>query len=83
MKISLSISLATWVSFVILQSCLKPRKTKFLFNFCVFVHATGLFLYPLETSENQGFSDVFRVIGRDQWYEMGSLKRPEEIWKKF
>ena len=23
-------------------------------------HATGLFLYPLKTSENQRFSDVFR-----------------------
>ena len=23
-------------------------------------HATGLFLYPLETSENQRFSGVFR-----------------------
>ena len=29
----------------------------FLFNP---FHATGLFLYPLKTSENQRFSDVFR-----------------------
>ena len=27
-------------------------------------HATGLFLYPLETSENQGFSDDFRGYGK-------------------
>ena len=36
-------------------------------------HATGLFLYPLKTSENVWFRRVcFRGgIERDQWYEMG------------
>ena len=32
--------------------------------------ATALFLYPLET-ENQGFSNVFRGIEREQLHEMG------------
>ena len=33
----------------------------FLNNFTVnLFHATGFFLYPLKTSENQRFSDVFR-----------------------
>ena len=35
-------------------------------------HATGLFLYPLETSKKLWFSDVFRGIERHQWHEMGS-----------
>ena len=35
-------------------------------------HATGLFRYPLKTSENLWFSDVFTGgIERDQWYEVG------------
>ena len=34
-------------------------------------HVTGLFWYPLKTSENQRFSDVLRGIKRDQWHEMG------------
>ena len=29
-------------------------------------HATGLFLYPMKTLENQRFSDVFRGIEGDQ-----------------
>ena len=41
--------------------------------------ATGFFLYPLKTSENFWFSDVFFLGGgregggieRDQWHEMG------------
>ena len=35
--------------------------------------ATGLLLYPLKTSENLWFSDVFREGGieRDQWHEAG------------
>ena len=33
-------------------------------------HATGHFLYPLKTSEDQRFSGVFRSIKRDQWHEM-------------
>ena len=33
--------------------------------------ATGLFLYPLETSENLWFIDVSRGIERDLWHEMG------------
>ena len=32
-------------------------------------HATGLFLYPLKTSENQRFPDVFR--GYREWHETG------------
>ena len=31
-------------------------------------HAVGLFLDPLETLENQGFFDVFKVIEVDQWH---------------
>ena len=34
-------------------------------------HATGLFRYPLKTSENLWFSDIFRSVERDQWHEMG------------
>ena len=34
-------------------------------------HATGLFRYPLKTSENLWFSDIFRGVERDQWHEMG------------
>ena len=34
-------------------------------------HATGLFLYPLKTSENQSFSDFLGGIERGMWYEMG------------
>ena len=34
-------------------------------------YATGLFPYPLKTSENLWFSDVFRGIGRDQWHKIG------------
>ena len=34
-------------------------------------YATDLFWYPLKTSENQRFPDVFRGIKRDQWHEMG------------
>ena len=40
-------------------------------------HATGLFRYPLKTSENLWFSDAFRGWGeggeggeRDQWHKM-------------
>ena len=36
-------------------------------------HATTLFLYPLKTSENQRFSDVFRGIERDKWHETGQI----------
>ena len=36
------------------------------------LHATGLFLYPLKTSENLWFSDVIQGgIERDQWHKMG------------
>ena len=35
-------------------------------------HASGLFLYPLKTSEDQRYSKVFRVIEKDQWHEIGS-----------
>ena len=34
-------------------------------------HATGLFLYPLKTPENQRLSDVFRHIEGKKWNEMG------------
>ena len=34
------------------------------------LHATGVFLYPMETSENLLFYDVLRrVIVRDQWHK--------------
>ena len=33
-------------------------------------HFTGLFSYPLKTSENQRFSDVFKGYKRDQWHEV-------------
>ena len=33
-------------------------------------HATGPFLYPLKTSENQSFSNVLGGIEREQWHEM-------------
>ena len=33
-------------------------------------HATGLFLYHLKTSENLGFSDVFREYRKSQWHQM-------------
>ena len=48
-----------------LFSCLNP------------FHATGLFRYPQQTSENQRYSDVrgflmfLGGIERDQWHEMG------------
>ena len=34
------------------------------------IRATGLFLYPLKTSENPLFSDVFRAYGKGlkAWY---------------
>ena len=38
-------------------------------SFINLFHATGLFLYPLKTSENKRFSDVSGVIERDQWHE--------------
>ena len=34
-------------------------------------HATDLFRYPLETSENQNFLMFSGGIERDQWHEMG------------
>ena len=34
-------------------------------------HATGTFLYPLKTSENRGFCDVFRWYRKIPWHEMG------------
>ena len=34
-------------------------------------HATGLFRYPLQTSENQRFLMFSGVIERDQWHETG------------
>ena len=34
-------------------------------------HAIGLILYPLKTSENQRFSDVFREYRTDQWHRIG------------
>ena len=40
-------------------------------SFINLFHATGLFLYPLKTSENKRFSDVSGVIERDQWHEKG------------
>ena len=39
-------------------------------------HATGLFRYPLKTSENQRFarfSDIFRGYRKRPWHEMGKL----------
>ena len=33
-------------------------------------HASDLFWYPLKTSANLWFSDVFRGINRNQWHEM-------------
>ena len=43
---------------------------------CIFLHfnpfhGTGLFLYPLKTSENQRFSDVLGSIERDHWHQIG------------
>ena len=35
-------------------------------------HASGLFIYPLKTSETHRFSDDFRGTERDQLEEMGS-----------
>ena len=35
-------------------------------------YATGLFLYPLKTSENQKFSDVFMGYRKRPWHEMSS-----------
>ena len=35
------------------------------------LHATGLFRYPLKTSENLWFSDVSRGTEKDQLHEMG------------
>ena len=37
-------------------------------------HVAGLFIYPLKISENLWFSDVFRGIERDHWYDMSYLK---------
>ena len=34
-------------------------------------YGTGLFLSPLEISENQSSSDVLRGIERGQWLEIG------------
>ena len=34
-------------------------------------NATGLFLYPLKTSENQRVSEAFCGIERHQWHEKG------------
>ena len=33
-------------------------------------HATGYFLYPLKTSENQIFFDIFKGYTKKQWLEM-------------
>ena len=49
------------------------QKNKKNLDFVIFInpfHATGLFLYPTKTLENQVFSDVFR----------GYIKRPV-AWK--
>ena len=35
-------------------------------------HVIGLFLYPLETAENQRFSDVFRGYRKNYWHDMSS-----------
>ena len=35
-------------------------------------HATGLFVYPLKTSENFWYPDVSREYRRSKWYEMSS-----------
>ena len=34
-------------------------------------HANDLFLYLLETLENQSYYDVFRRYRKNQWYDMG------------
>ena len=34
-------------------------------------HGSGLFLYPLKTSEKRRFFDVFRGCKERQWHEMG------------
>ena len=36
-------------------------------------HATGIFLYPLKTSENLWFSDIFKGYRKKLWHEMGWL----------
>ena len=46
-------------------------KENLIFKCLIPFHATGLFLYPLNTSENQRFSDVFWGIERHQWHEIG------------
>ena len=38
-------------------------------------HTTSLFLYPLKTSENQRFSNVFRGYRKRRWYGMGETTR--------
>ena len=39
-------------------------------------HATNLFLYPLKTSENQTFSDVFGGV----WKENSGVKWVQKTW---
>ena len=49
-----------------------------IFKTCIFFshwvspfHVTGLFLYARKTSENQRFSDVFKVNRKRPWHEIG------------
>ena len=44
-----------------------------LFDFINSFHATGLFIYPLKTSENQ-FSDVFRGYRKESAAGNGSVE---------
>ena len=53
----LNIQSFLWESFLIQNSTDKETLIDFLINP---FHATGLFRYPLKTSENQRLSDVFR-----------------------
>ena len=45
-----------------------------LFTFVNLFQANGHLLYPLKTSENQRFSDVFGGHKKYQWHKMGQLK---------
>ena len=49
------------------SSCISFKPTSHLNPF----HATGLFRYPLKTSEYKGFLMFSEGIERDQWHEMG------------
>ena len=64
-------------SFIIAYSDQLKLKRSFIYNiaytfqFFDSFHATGLYLYPLKTTENLLLPDVFRGIERDEWNKMG------------